>query len=408
MASDTRLADVADVIMGQSPPGSTYNEIGQGLAFFQGVKDFGYRFPTPRVYCTAPTRIAQPGDILLSVRAPIGRVNIADRECATGRGLAIIRPHDPGDARYLEFVLRWLESSWRAIEGGGSVFGNATKKDLVSLALPWPEHAAERAAISSILGALDDKIELNRRMSETLEGIARALFKSWFVDFDPVRAKAEGEDPGLPAPIAELFPASLEQGAPRRVPSGWRVARLDEEFDIVMGQSPPGESYNEDGNGPRFFQGRADFGHRFPSDRVYCTAPTRFAKSGDTLMSVRAPVGDLNVALEDCAIGRGLAALRHKSGSAAFTYYSMQALQDEFFRYEARGTVFGSITKKDLAGTQHVVPPEHLVAAFDRMVGPIDDRLRVAETSSRVLTDLRDACLPQLMNGNVRVGGVPA
>ncbi len=200
-----RLRDIAELVMGQSPPGSTYNGDGNGLPFFQGVKDFNYRHPSPRVFCSAPSRVARPGEILFSVRAPIGRVNIADLECAAGRGLAIIKPFVRSDTRYLEFCLRHMESSWNVLEDSGSVFGNATRKDLESLSLPWPPQS-ERCAIAHVLGTLDDKIERNRRMNETLEAMARALFQSWFVAFDPVRAKMQGRDTGLPPHLAALFP----------------------------------------------------------------------------------------------------------------------------------------------------------------------------------------------------------
>ena len=145
---------------------------------------------------------------------------------------------------------------------------------------------SEQRAIAHILGTLDDKIELNRRMNETLEAMARALFKSWFVDFNPVRAKAEGRDSGLPKAVADLFPDRLVDSELGRIPAQWQVGRVDAEFDLTMGQSPPGESYNEKGEGLPFFQGSTDFGFRFPSRRVYCSAPTRLAKIGDTLISV--------------------------------------------------------------------------------------------------------------------------
>jgi type I restriction enzyme S subunit len=137
MGGETRLGEVADIIMGQSPPGETYNQRGEGLPFFQGVADFNYRHPTPRVFCSAPSRIALPGDILLSVRAPIGRVNVANRKCAIGRGLSIIRPKRQEDGRYLEFALRMQETNWTTIEGSGCVFGNATRRDLEELVVPW-------------------------------------------------------------------------------------------------------------------------------------------------------------------------------------------------------------------------------------------------------------------------------
>ena len=97
-----------------------------------------------------------------------------------------------------------------------------------------------------------------------------------------------------------------------------------------MGQSPPGNTYNEVGEGVPFYQGRTDFKFRFPTRRIYCTAPTRFANEGDTLVSVRAPVGDVNMAAERCAVGRGVAAIRHKSGSRSFTYYAMGFLKEDF------------------------------------------------------------------------------
>lgn len=420
MASDTRLVDVADVIMGQSPPGSTYNEIGQGLAFFQGVKDFGYRFPTPRVYCTAPTRIAQPGDILLSVRAPIGRVNIADRECATGRGLAIIRPHDPGDARYLEFVLRWLESSWRAIEGGGSVFGNATKKDLVSLALPWPEHEAERAAIASILGALDDKIELNRRMSESLEGIARALFKSWFVDFDPVRAKAEGEDPGLPAPIAELFPSSFEDSSMGEIPTGWTVTSLG----AVTEKPQYGytASASDDPIGPKFLR-ITDINKTPWID--WRTVPYCDASPSDREKYLLGK-GDIVIAR---MADPGHGAFFESGPEAVFASYLIRFRPvDErlgrFLQYWLRSSAYWDLVRGRGAGTTRstlnaktlsrfplVVPPVAVASEFARHVESLRDRLVAGIDESGHLSQLRDALLPRLLSGGLSLsesGAVPA
>ena len=368
---EVHLGDVAEIVMGQSPPGSTYNESGDGLPFFQGVKDFGYRNPTPRVFCSRPSRVAQPGDILFSVRAPIGRVNIADRECTIGRGLSIIQPRDKADSRYIEFALRYLEPTWQAIEGGGSVFGNATRQDVELLSLTWPDEVSDRRIIAEVLGSLDDKIELNRRMNATLESMARAVFKAWFVESEEAK--------------------------------GWKAGTVDEDFSLIMGQSPPGETYNEEKVGIPFFQGRADFGFRFPTNRVYCTAPTRFAKPGDTLVSVRAPVGGINMAAEECAIGRGVAAIRHKTGSRSYTYYSMHMLKEEFNRFEAEGTVFGSINKADFQALKVKIPPPDKVLGFEEICYPIDQQVENNKKQSYTLASLRDALLPRLMSGEMRV-----
>jgi type I restriction enzyme S subunit len=170
-----------------------------------------------------------------------------------------------------------------------------------------------------------------------------------------------------------------------------------------MGQSPPGHTYNEAGVGSPFYQGRADFGFRYPKRRVFCTAPTRVAKAGDTLISVRAPVGDINMAAEDCAIGRGVAAARHKTGGGSYTYQFMRSLDEVFTRFEAEGTVFGSINKNDFHSIPTVKPPRAIVGQFEKAICPIDTRIEVNQSESDTLSAVRDALLPKLISGQLRV-----
>jgi type I restriction enzyme S subunit len=289
-----------------------------------------------------------------------------------------------------------------------------TGSDLVKLEIPVPP-LSEQRAIAHILGTLDDKIELNRRMNATLESMARALFKAWFVDFEPVRAKASRggrpsaptrSAPTLPPHLAALFPSRLVDSELGEVPEGWRMGSLADDLNLTMGQSPPGETYNETGDGLPFFQGRTDFGFRYPSNRVFCSAPTRLANAGDTLVSVRAPVGDVNMAREKCAIGRGVAAVRHKTGSRSYTYYAVKNIQGEFARFEAEGTVFGSISKKDFENLLVVIPPPEIVQAFERASYPFDQLIEINEGQFRTLAALRDALLPKLVSGELRVKDV--
>lgn len=302
--------------------------------------------------------------------------------------------------------MRWLYYAIRHHKLGevddGSPIPSTTRAAVYMLDLDVPPPSEQRA-IAHILGTLDDKIDLNRRMSETLEAMARALFKSWFVDFDPVRAKVDGRDPGLPKAVADPFPARLVESELGEIPEGWAVGCVGDEFNLTMGQSPPGDTYNERGEGVPFYQGRADFQSRFPKRRVYCRAPTRLAKAGDTLVSVRAPVGDINMAGEDCAIGRGVAAARHKTGGRSYTYQFMRSLEEAFVRFEAEGTVFGSMSKGDFRAIPCIVPPGSVVASFEAMLGSLDDRLEVAAVESDTLAALRDALLPKLISGEVRV-----
>ena len=262
----------------------------------------------------------------------------------------------------------------------------------------------EQRRIAHILGTIDDKIELNRQMNETLESTARAIFKSWFVGFDPVKAKVEGCKPiGMDTETASLFPSAFQDSSLGQIPKGWQVTTIDEDFNLTMGQSPPGSTYNEDRSGIPFYQGRKDFGFRYPTRRVYCTAPKRFAKKGDTLVSVRAPVGDINMVEEKCCIGRGVAAIRHKTGSRSYTYYAMRFLREDFSRYEAEGTVFGSINKTDFQTLSQLRPCNKIIEAFESFIYPLDQSIENNENQSRTLAQIRDTLLPKLLSGEIRV-----
>ena len=257
-----------------------------------------------------------------------------------------------------------------------------------------------RESIGSILAALDDKIDLNRRMNETLEAMARTIFKDWFIDFGPTRAKAEGCTPYLSPELWDLFPDALDDEGK---PFGWRVSKLSGSFHLTMGQSPPRSTYNNDGKGLPFFQGRTDFGFRYPENRRYCTAPTRTAEREDTLVSVRAPVGDLNMAWEKCCAGRGVAALRHISGSRSFTYYSAWAIQEILRQYEHTGTVFGAINKRQFEALNVVEPPPDIISLFEREVEPLDECIRKNVAECRTLIQTRDLLHPKLISGEIRL-----
>jgi type I restriction enzyme S subunit len=252
-----------------------------------------------------------------------------------------------------------------------------------------------------VLGVIDDKIENNRRICETLEAMARALFKSWFVEYDPVHAKAAGRRPaGMDAATADLFPDSF---ATDGVPVGWRRVPLAQLATVIMGQSPPGGTYNGVGEGLPFYQGSTDFGFRVPRRRVFCAAPTRVAERDDTLVSVRAPVGDINRAAERCAIGRGVAAVRRSDGNASYCYYSVSALGSQFRKYDGEGTVFGSISGESLRSLVVLDASPEAVGIFEHLVSPLDARIATNIEETRVLAAQRDALLPKLLSGELSV-----
>ena len=360
---------------------------------------------------SSSAKLFPPNTVLMAMYGDgitITSLGILRREAATNQACCAMIPNTKVcEPRFLFYSLLNHREDFIRIASGGAQ-RNLSGGLIRRFALNAPP-LAEQKAIAAVLGALDDKIELNRRMNATLEAMARALFQSWFVDFDPVRAKLDGRQPtGLDSATAALFPEHLEDSPLGHIPKGWKAGTVVEGFNLTMGQSPPGDTYNAEGNGLPFYQGRTDFGFRFPTRRIYCSAPTRYAKPGDTLVSVRAPVGDINMANEECCIGRGVAAVRHKSGATSFTYHSMANLYPDFARFEAEGTVFGSINKDSFEKLRFVIPPMEIIAAYERQAGALDEQVRTLEDQSRTLATLRDTLLPKLLSGELSVAQAQA
>ena len=352
--------------------------------------------------CSA--RLVPRGTVLLSTRAPIGLVAIARQELATNQGIRNLIPSQDVISEYLYY---WLKANTAVLKqhAAGTTFSELSGAALKRIQLQLPP-LPEQKSIAHILGTLDDKIELNHQMNQTLEEIVQALFKSWFIDFDPVTAKLEKRWQskqflsGLPAEIYDLFPDCLVESRLGKIPRGWAVQPLRECFRLKMGQSPPGNTYNKQGEGIPFFQGRTEFGFRFPENRKFCTKPIHFAVQGDTLVSVRAPVGDMNVAREQCCIGRGIAALRHRSGSSSFTYYyASLALQQELQQFDHTGTVFGSINKNRFEALNVIEPSSEIVNAFDTLAKPLDRKILINYSETKALISLKNILLPCLMSG---------
>lgn len=175
---------------------------------------------------------------------------------------------------------------------------------------------------------------------------------------------------------------------------------------ITMGQSPSGSSYNEDGVGEVFYQGRAEFGFRFPKRRLFTTEPKRMAEAGDVLLSVRAPVGDLNIAYERCCIGRGLGAIHSKTGHSSFVLYTMFALRSQLDVFNGEGTVFGSINRDALNAIPIDIPPVTEIDQFEVVAHPIDELIRANYEENCRLEAIRGSLLPKLMSGEIDVSAV--
>ena len=233
---EVTLGKVVDIVMGQSPSGDTVSTE-CGIALLNGPTEFGAHHPTPVQFTTDARKRAQPGDILFCVRgSTTGRMNWADQEYAIGRGVAAIRHREqPALQPFVRGVIE-LELPALLSRATGSTFPNVSVSQLAEI--PYPSlDKQEQYAIAHILGTLDDKIELNRRMNQTLEAMARALFQDWFVDFGPVRAKLEGREPYLPPELWDLFPDRFVDSGLGEIPEGWEVKVLGELVELAYGKA---------------------------------------------------------------------------------------------------------------------------------------------------------------------------
>ena len=287
------------------------------------------------------------------------------------------------DKSFLFYYLKYYTPKWMGLTNG-SVMMHITKGSLEKQKIVLPS-LPEQRRIASILSTLDSKIECNRKICANLEAQAQALFKHWFIDF---------------APFKEGKFVESELGM---IPEGWRVGRLGEIAEITMGQSPSSSSYNEESEGVIFYQGRTEFGFRFPGVRLYTTEPKRFAKPLSTLLSVRAPVGDVNVATERCCIGRGLASIESRFSHNSFIYYLLLSLKRRFDVYNGEGTVFGSINKDTLTGMKIVIPPMSRLQDFEEIAREMDNKIFEAFQEINRLSTLRDTLLPKLMSGQIKL-----
>ena len=344
--------------------------------------------------------IPEESDIIISREAPMGVVGIVPKEfqCCLGQRLVLLKIDKPKCIpKYLLYTLmsEYVQVQIRRINQTGSIVSNLNISSLKKLKIPL-HNFEEQRKIANILSAIDDKIQINNQINQELEAMAKTLYDYWFVQFD------------FPDQNGKPYKSSggklvYNQDLKREIPEGWGVEKLGDIANITMGQSPKGTSYNEVGEGMLFFQGSTDFGWRFPVVRQYTTEPSRIAEEDDILLSVRAPVGTLNIADTRCCIGRGLAAINSKVGVNSYIFNVMQDFKKLFDMRNSVGTTFGSITKDDLYSLQLVYPPNELLMKFDQSVKSFDREIKNRSRQNQGLTQLRDWILPMLMNGQVKV-----
>lgn len=410
MEFEAKLSQLADVIMGQSPPGEHVRETVRGLPLLNGPTEFGPSHPRPVQWTDDVRKRCNAGDILFCVRgSTTGRMNWADQPYAIGRGIAAIRPLHGFDATFVRAVLEAGLSDLLAL-ATGSTFPNLSRSDLLSVPAPKVS-SAESVKVGSLLAALDNRIDHNRALAANLEAIARALFKSWFVDFDPVRAKAAGEaPPGLAPDLASLFPDRFVDSELGEIPEGWSVKALDEAFELN-----PRRSLSKGADAPYLDMASTPTKGHVPDQVVsrQFSSGTKFI-NGDTLLARITPCLENGKAafvdfLGDKEVGWGsteFIVLRPKAPLPPYFGYLLARYTP--FKAHAISSMSGTsgrqrVQPDSLATWELAVPDEAVAKAFGTILEPLRAAIACANEESRVLAKMRDLLLPRLISGKLRV-----
>jgi type I restriction enzyme S subunit len=363
------------------------------------------------------------GDVVFSYETKLGEAALIPEglRCCLGRRMGLMRP-DPEklDSRFLLYY--YLGPDFQNIIRERTIHGSTVERialiEFPKFPLRIPPLPTQRA-IASILGALDDKIELNRRMTTTLEGMARALFQSWFVDFDPVRAKLDGRQPtGMDAETAALFPAEFEESELGLIPKGWKSAELGQIADVIdcLHSKKPercsaGELYLQLNNIRD--NGLIDFADSFfISAEDYRKWISRMeATAGDCVITNVGRVGAVGQIPEGvkAALGRNITGIRCKA-DFPFPTFLIECLLSEAMREEIRlktdtGTILDALNVKSIPKLKFTYPSPEIASCFERLTRPLRLRMEKNLSESRTLAAVRDTLLPKLLSGEVKVSG---
>jgi type I restriction enzyme S subunit len=349
------------------------------------------------------------GDILLSTSASLGRIAVVGDDGVGAIPYTGIIRMRPRDGRLIAPFIRYLLEGpdfQRQVEmvGVGSVIRHFGPMHLRQLSVRLPP-LPEQHAIAHILGTLDDKIELNRRMSETLEAMARALFKSWFVDFDPVRAKMEGREPGLPKEVADLFPSRLVESELGEIPEGWWVKNLDEIGRFLNGLALQKYPPVDDRWLPVIKIAQLRAGNTTGADRASANLDANYiVKDGDILFSWSGSLECVLWAGGEGALNQHLFKVTSAMYPRWLCYLGIHAHLDDFRHIAAgKATTMGHIQRHHLSDAKLAVPPGPLLRAMSGQLEPTVEVLWKRDVESNTLAVLRDALLPKLVSGELRV-----
>ncbi len=367
---ECKLGEVAEINMGQSPKSEFYNQDKIGLPFLQGNRTFGLKYPYFDTYCSEPTKIAKHGEILFSVRAPVGDINIANDEICIGRGLCSINSKDKNN-EFLYYLLHFLKNEIINNESG-SVFGSINRTDLSNINVLYPP-IEEQKAIAEILSSLDDKIDLLHRQNQTLESLAQTLFRQWFIE----EAKEEWEEKPLSKIADFLNGLACQKFPPQNDIDKLPVLKIKDLKD--------GISENSD----------------------YATSdvkPEYIVNNGDVIFAWSASLMVKIWDGEQCVLNQHLFKVTSKDFPKWFYYQWCKYHLDNFIAISSEhATTMGHIKRGDLDEAMCIIPSSEELLKMDNDILPIFEKLEINSKQIKSLEKMRDTLLPKLLSGEVRV-----
>ncbi len=399
------LENYAKIIMGQSPESKYYNLNNKGTLFLQGIRTFGSLYPNYDTWTTKITKLAKKGSVLLSVRAPVGEVNIADKDVCIGRGLMSI---DGKNNLFIFYLFKGFKS-YVINKETGTVYGSVTRDDIAKLKFPFPKEN-EQSAIAKILSDLDSKIELNQQMNKILEEINRAIFKRWFVDFE------FPNEQGKPYKSSGGEMVDSEMG---EIPKSWKQSTLREFIKLERGLSYKGKGLSDSGM-PMVNLGTISHKKNFVYEGLkYYSGDYKernLVKSGDLVIANtditqdRLILGSPSIIPPDLGNEKVLFthhiyAIRNKSEiSNLFLFYLLKT--DEYkgrVRGFATGTTVLALPEDAVLDLSFALPENGILERFNMIINKIRNKMFSNIIENKSLSQIRDSLLPRLMTGKIRV-----
>lgn len=391
-----KLEEIVDITMGQSPKSEYYNNEGNGYPFLQGNRTFGFKYPVFDTYTEVMTKPAKAGDVIMSVRAPVGDLNITPVDMCLGRGVCSLRMKN-GNQSFLYYMMKYYVPNLLKKESG-TVFGSVNLKDISGLEIDIPNDEQVQSIIARYLEAIDDKIELNNTINNNLEQQARAIFKEWFIDNPENENWSNGT-------FSDLIQSTLSGDWGKEAPTGNNT----EKVYCIRGADIPEVKAGNKGKMP-----------------IRYILPKNYASKkltvGDIVVEISggSPTQSTGrcTAISESLLNRydsGMVctnfcrAIKPISGYSMFIYYYWQYLYDKgiFFSYENGTTGIKNLDISGFLGSEPIViPPKEAVKVFDDYCQTVFDQIFANGKESEQLAQLRDTLLPKLMSGELDVSDI--